>query len=244
MILDVIVLIGATRREIYMKFERSALKMVLCATIALNAVTMSGCYDALEARYQSEMDPRRVDDVQTIADLLRRYEATTGFFPLEQRGLQLPIAVDLAPGGIPAAWQQANAGRPGTAVPFDEFVAELERGLGEKITLPKDPQKVPTVRPAWYQYQFNGKDAHVAASLSSPLPGTRKVRDSYFKYEIRVLRTSKERGLACIRDSDCPANELCSCPQIVDTGPDRCRTVAPHTTPGFCFHDDRNAQMP
>jgi len=135
------------------------------------------------------MDPRRVEDVNHIARLVEEYRAAVGSFPLSQRGHALPVQVDLMPGVPPRASTAADVARPGTVVPYEDFVAELRAALGPDITVPVDPQRVASGRPNWYQYAYDGRAAYVAASLASERPGTRKVAPHYFKYEIALPRS-------------------------------------------------------
>lgn len=159
---------------------------------ALGLVVVVVGYEALEARYQADADARRIRDVKHLAELVRRYHATVGTFPLAQRGYALPVAVDLIPGGAPHDPADLRV-RPGTVVPVEELVAELRDALGSDVVIPRDPQRAAYRRPNWYQYEFNGSTAFVAANLASEAPGARKVAEHYYKLEIEVLPSARER---------------------------------------------------
>lgn len=64
------------------------------------------------------------------------------------------------------------------------FIDALEEGLGRKIEMKYDHQKVATTMPNFYIYLIKGGTYFFAVHLYHDYPFARKVREHYYKLEI------------------------------------------------------------
>jgi hypothetical protein len=132
--------------------------------------------------YQHDADIVRLKDIKVFGDYIREFHQKTRKYPLEGKSDQ-PNYVHLAT----EEQQQQIRGSPDSThvvTSLSEFLEELETGLGRKITIPFDPQRVAVNKPNFYIYMIRGKIYYFAVHLHQAFPFARKIAPHYYKLEI------------------------------------------------------------
>lgn len=151
-------------------------------------------------QYQAAIDCRRINEVHAIAELAERYYIHQGYYPLSrQAGSAAPQAVSVVVSD--KALPRSYAVRPppeiqGVLIPPDQLAQELERVLGEKITLPYDPQTNFAWEKRFYLYKTTKEGNYsVSGTLFSATEYTRREAKRRHSYQVgsTVSATGKSR---------------------------------------------------
>jgi len=128
---------------------------------------VSKLYEGLDWDYQRAMDPLRMKHADEIVALVLEYAETTGHFPFAERAVDRPFMVFIghSVGEEDALAKDPVLGRGGRWSNSPELESELTTALGRRVTLPRDPQKVPTYAPNVYVYSVSGDQMTVAVHL-------------------------------------------------------------------------------
>ena len=127
-------------------------------------------YPLLEAKYQRDMDVVRRNDAHQIAKIIREFGNKTGHLPFQDEANEKPFMVLI--GHSPEEENHfANDPvliREGQWANSSALKSLLEKELGKKIQLPRDPQIVPTYAPNVYIYFVSGNQMSVMSHLHNP----------------------------------------------------------------------------
>jgi hypothetical protein len=167
--------------------------------------------------FQRDADIVRLHHLKHYGTLIEEYHKKTGRLPF-QGITDVPVYVNIAND------QQAQFAKNGPPTPHklmsvDEFVTELELGLGRKISERYDPQFNPVDKPNFYIYMVSEDYYFFAVHLSQPYPFAKKIAENYYKAEVSNV-----------------ANDLndASLPQRLFASPEFTSTLqTPLVTPGF-----------
>jgi hypothetical protein len=156
----------------------------------------------IDSQNEPTTDADRVADVHAIASLVEEFKQKTGHYPYEEAFLNpepgfVPVsaAVIVTSQDLPEQYRYPPPGVSGAVYPCDEFIAYLSEALKRKVTLPSDSEPPPR----FYQYQFDGQNYYVSATLSQPTAHTRQLAPNWHKYQVgstaipekKVLRFSE-----------------------------------------------------
>lgn len=124
-------------------------------------------YPFLDAKYQRDMDPIRQKHAHAIADVIREFADKTGHLPFQEQAEEKPFMVLI---GHSREHEDQFANDPvlkRDAQWANSSLLEslLEKELGRKVQLPRDPQKVPTYAPNVYIYFISGNQMTVVSHL-------------------------------------------------------------------------------
>jgi len=141
------------------------LVLAIAAPFAFKAI-----YRAMDASYQESADRTRTKHADEIASLVFEYAEETGKLPFQDQSKDTPFMVLIGRSEqAEDAWAQEEVLKKGaTFTNSSVFEAELSKGLGRDIVLPRDPQKVPTFAPNVYVYFIADGQFTVVAHLFSP----------------------------------------------------------------------------
>jgi len=129
-------------------------------------------YKAVDEKYQKAQDPIRIRHVDEIANIAIEYAAKTGKAPLQELS-ENENSSFLAIIGRSVAEEdhfgELEVLSKGALFVNSKLLEEqLSQGLGRKIILPRDPQKVATFAPNAYLYLYSSGQICVAAHLFEP----------------------------------------------------------------------------
>ena len=147
--------------------------LILLHTLPLSAQT-------LEERYQADASVKRVADVHVIADLVLDYRNATGVLPFAEDYSEGGFIHVVPIGTLPAIATDRERGSPfGVSMrkyPALELLSELESALDRDLTLPVDPQKVPTTAPnLYYLFLLENNEFVILTFLYDATPHTVEV---------------------------------------------------------------------
>lgn len=146
------------------------------------AALLASC--GMEEKYQKDMDRVRITHIDYLAGLLSEYREKTGQFPLQDRAGEQRVEVFITHRPLDSALVEQTRHLPMQLLGTNELREVLEHDLGRTITLPSDPQNVPTYAPNIYIYDVTQERACVAGHLYSTAPGAHAIPGQrYFKYE-------------------------------------------------------------
>ncbi len=130
-----------------------------------------------ELEYQRIADRIRLKQLKDFAQLIERFHAATGHYPLTKReGQQLPVEVAIS--------RQPHEG-PEPNASIEDLERELSEGLGEKIALERDPQVHDLEGYRQYHYSSDGKSYEVYAHLYHATPETEPIDEVTQRYRLK-----------------------------------------------------------
>jgi hypothetical protein len=123
-------------------------------------------------QYQAAIDCQRINRVHTIAELVERYYAKQGYYPLSRKdgnNEQQIVSVIISDKELPRSYVVNPPPEiQGRLMPPEELDQELERVLGEEVTLPYDPQTSFAWEKRFYLYKTTADgDYSVSGTLFS-----------------------------------------------------------------------------
>jgi hypothetical protein len=154
---------------------KKTLKWILIIFLLLVVIT-SGLYiifTNLEQKYQADADAKRVNDIHKISTLLEKHKQATNHYPFYDI-TPAPEEFIKAPTMVVIGTSEAEseiAKRPNVfGITVNEANSKqlrtaLQNALQQKITLPVDPQKIPTGAPNAYYVFFLAQDQYVALTF-------------------------------------------------------------------------------
>lgn len=129
-----------------------------------------------ELDYQRATDPKRVEDVHKIAELVEKFHEKAGRYPLTNGDFKLPV-------DVPITKKKYNW--PASTVQMHTFEEKLNSVLGSNTKVPVDPQKVDALGGRrLYWYYSDGKDYIVSAYLFFETANTRSIGPYTHKYQV------------------------------------------------------------
>ncbi len=131
----------------------------------------------------AKTDADRIADVHAIASMAEEFKEATGFYPLADVYVNVPVSVNLSERRLPVNYQYPPSGQSGSVRTVREFEEYLKRTLGPELEVPKDNRPLDEL-PLFYYYLFDGENYRVGAVLDEATENTRTVADLYEKYEI------------------------------------------------------------
>lgn len=149
-------------------------KVILTAVVVAVLTAVAGLFlvRSMMAGYQRDMDQVRLAHCDQILDAVRAYAAqNNNRYPLQEHSTaEKPLMVIL---GHSVQHEDAMAGekvlaRGANFTNGGYLEAELSKGLGRPIRLPRDPQSVPTFAPNVYVYYVTPDSMTVAVHLAKP----------------------------------------------------------------------------
>lgn len=159
--------------------------ITICAIVVISFAAFIG-YNFLKkgtsSAYQHDADIIRLNDLKIIAGYLQEYYENNQTYPLIGAS-EVPIYVYIATKNQ-QKYIKGGPNTPHTVVPVVTFIEELEKGIGRKIELPFDPQKVPDKKPNFYIYMVSGQTYNIAIHLHQEFEFTRKITNGYNKVEV------------------------------------------------------------
>ncbi len=145
----------------------------------------AGLYDLFGGgSYQHDMDIVRLNDIKEIGGYIEEYKEKTGNYPLMGK-VDVPVYANIATKEQQELIKQAKSPPyEHSIVHVNDFIAELEKGLGRKITMPFDLQRMPNGRQNFYTYMVVDTTYYLAVHLYNAYPFTQKINDNWYKLEI------------------------------------------------------------
>ena len=140
--------------------------ILLAATLATSSCRSA--YVAADTVYQRAQDPARLAAADSLRALVREYrERSGGHLPFEERAHAQPFMIVI---GRSVAHEDEMAQTPALLrgarwSNSNELEAELSRVLERPISLPREPQRVPTFAPNVYLYFISGREYCVVVHL-------------------------------------------------------------------------------
>ena len=130
-------------------------------------------YPYLGAKDQENMDVIRKTHADQIAALVREFADKTGHLPFQEYATKKPFMVII---GHSVEEEDHFANDPvlkrgGTFANASDLEAVLSKGLNRTVSLPRDPQKVPTFAPNVYVYFVSENEMAVVSHLCFPSAG-------------------------------------------------------------------------
>lgn len=179
-----------------------------CALTILGLVEPN---NPLEEEYQSWADLCRMKAIYEIVDLIKEFKAKKGSYPY-QGETNVPVEARLTRGKLEGEDRYFPKGRSGEIVGWPNFIDHLKGGLAREVRLPVDPQRIASAVPGYIQYYTDHKNFWLAVNLYHERPGTRRVGEHHYKFEVssisnpeRVVRDyssiSKEEADAAIENA-------------------------------------------
>jgi len=163
-------------------------------------------------QYQAAIDCQRINQVHTIAELVERYHAQQGYYPLSKNGkTDSPqvVSVIISDKELPRSYSV----RPppeiqGTLIPPDKLDFALEQVLAEKVTLPYDPQTSFAWEKRFYLYKTTTEGGYsVSGTLFSANKNSIEEAKHRHRYQVgseahvatkqQKYQDIKERVLTC-----------------------------------------------
>lgn len=147
---------------------------VIAVLALLGFVGARYAFDKLDASYQRAADATRQRHAQVLVDLVLAYADKTGHFPFAEHTADRPFMVLI---GHSQEEEDFFAAQPvlarGARFANSALLeSELRRVLGPDVSLPRDPQRVPTFAPNVYVYFVAPEQMTVAVHLFNPTPET------------------------------------------------------------------------
>jgi len=140
-------------------------------------------------QYQAAIDCQRINQVHAVATLVERYHAKQGYYPLSKNNStdapQL-ISVIISDKALPRSYSiRPPPEIQGILLLPALFDQELERVLGEEVTLPYDPQTNFAWEKRFYLYKTT-EDGHysVTGTLFSKTEQTQQVAKRQHHYQV------------------------------------------------------------
>ena len=132
-------------------------------------ITIPRVYRAMDESYQNAMDPIRIGDAKHIVDVILEYADATGSLPFEKQASEKPFMVLIGHSRQDEDMfaQEKVLSRDAVFANSNVLEAELSRGLGREIVLPRDPQRVATYAPNVYIYFVSKGQLTVISHLYS-----------------------------------------------------------------------------
>ena len=147
--------------------------------LGLLLATVAGCKREpeinWELEYQRSADRIRVLQLHDLAMLVERFHTAKGYYPLAGPGAKLPVDVVVSRQKSETAVATASAA---------DLERELSQGLGEPITLPRDPQLHDLAGYRQYHYQSDGKSYSVFTHLYLASPLTVKIDEVTHRFTL------------------------------------------------------------
>jgi hypothetical protein len=151
---------------------------IACFLIAANSYALFG----MEESYQHDADIFRLRHLKYYGTLIQEYHERMGKYPLQGQS-EYQNYVHIA-----APHQKKYASRrppfTHTFTDVETFRDELEEGLGRKINLKFDPQKVPVTAPNFYIYMIDDGTFYFAIHLYNERSFANALGEHYHKVEI------------------------------------------------------------
>lgn len=146
----------------------------------------------MEDKYQHDADIFRMRHLKYYGDLLNEFFAKTGRYPLQDKSEHQNYVHIAAP--HQEKYVQGGPPYQHTVTPIQDFRSELESGLGRKVDLKFDPQKVPESAPCFYIYMIIEDKYFFASHLYNEYSFSNPIGKHYNKVEITNSGLSR-RGL-------------------------------------------------
>lgn len=130
---------------------------------------------------QHDFDIARLNHLATISGYIEDYKTATGSYPYADS--DIPVYVHIAT----AEQQQFVAGSPPyehSVVPVTSLLELLQNELGDDVTMPFDPQKIPTNAPNFYIYMAVQNTYFLAVQTHFHMPFSTQVANFYNKTEV------------------------------------------------------------
>lgn len=155
------------------------------ASVFVGLLLLGGSTHLAHGAYHVWADQRRIADVSQIARIVDEFHSRTGRYPLASLNIPVTVGVNITLDELPPRYTQPPPGAPGEIVPYSVLLAELRSVLGDDLELPMDPQRVAVYAPNFYQYQYYDDGSYyVSVNLYYEIPGTERLADHYYKYEL------------------------------------------------------------
>jgi hypothetical protein len=157
------------------------MKKYICISFLVLVISSVGC-GKMEDRYQYDMDIIRLNDLKVLGYLVEEYHEKKGHYPFEKQ-YKDPLYIHITTKG---QREYAKQRPPYAHILLDvkELITEIESGIGRKVDLPFDPQKVPVSKPNFYIYKMHKGYYYFAVHLYNEFSFARKVGPHYHKVEI------------------------------------------------------------
>ena len=120
---------------------------------------------------QEEYDTQRLNDILKISDLIESYHKKNNHYPLVKEP-QAKMVVSIISDNIPSNFP--------LSIPYKKLEFELQKTLGNRAVLPKDPED----KGLFYQYATDGQNFYVSAFLYHKKPYAWEQRKHINKVEI------------------------------------------------------------
>jgi hypothetical protein len=146
--------------------------------------------EKMDVGYQHDADIFRLRHLQYYRELIEAYYQKTGSYPLQGASEVQNYVYLAAPQqkkyvqGVPPQSHEVTG--------VEAFRKELENGLGRKVDLKFDPQKVPTGAPNFYIYMMDGDSFYLAVHLYNERSFSNPVAKHYHKLEITNGETGRQ----------------------------------------------------
>jgi hypothetical protein len=141
---------------------------------------------------QHDFDIARLKDLDTLSGYIEQYHAQAGKYPFEG-DVPYPNYVFIA---TEEQQQYVRGDPPGEhrKTPAVDFLSEIKAVLGEDVTLPFDPQRVPVNKPNFYIYMVVGDTYFLAVHVHNAFPFAQPVAECYFKVEVTSQLDGNRQG--------------------------------------------------
>ncbi len=149
------------------------LLIITAGAIGFLGVFVYLAYPFLEAGYQRDMDVIRRKHAHQIADLIREFANKTGYLPFQEQAKDEPfmILIGHSPQHEARFANDPVLKRDGQWANASLLESMLQKELGRRVLLPRDPQTVPTYAPNVYVYFVSGNQMSVVSHLHDPHEG-------------------------------------------------------------------------
>ncbi|WP_417764955.1 hypothetical protein [Shewanella chilikensis] len=161
-------------------------KLVLIIAMAFPVTAMAqlfGFFDSGTSEdLQHDFDIARLNDLEVLSGYIEQYHSITGKYPF-QGEVDYPHYVHIA---TQEQQKYAQGGPPyeHKKTPSSDLLRELVSVLGDEISVPFDPQRMPVNKPNFYIYMVVDDVYFLAVHLHNDFPFAQKVANYYYKVEV------------------------------------------------------------
>lgn len=174
--------------------------LALCylpAAAAAQSEELALCGDSAAYRaHKRAQDVQRLKDLKYIAGLIEEYRQKVGRYPLVEKVETGRLGLVLTRRSLRKEYRVPPPGITGRAHPNGlPLERALTKGLGRKISLPEDPQKLASFAPNFYQYLVTKDAYYVSTYLFYKAKGSLAIGPRHH-YKIELSSTpSPEKGI-------------------------------------------------
>lgn len=142
--------------------------------------------------FQKDADTIRLKHLKYYGELIEKYYAVKGKYPFQGNNKN-PIYVYIANDKQGKAIKE-GPDSPHETGPLSDFIAEIEKTLGNKINEYYDPQYGGDYKPNFYIYMIYQDVYFFAIHVHQPFTFAKRISDFYYKVEISNYATFRNRA--------------------------------------------------